>query len=159
MTLTFDLSLICHEYMQAARYNYKEQKHCKRNCLSVHSPWDSELCVTEPISWFSTWLIHTEIYYKDFCALSPSYSFLYWIFSLFTFQMLSLPQNPYTHRFYKDAPLPPTHTPTPTSLPWHSPPLGHRAFPGPRAFPPIDASATYMSGAMDLSMWTLWLML
>jgi hypothetical protein len=32
-----------------------------------------------------------------------------------------------------------TNPPTPASLSWHSPTLGHRAFTGPRAFPPIDA--------------------
>jgi hypothetical protein len=32
----------------------------------------------------------------------------------------------------------PTHAPTPTSLTWHSPTLGHQAFTGPRASPLID---------------------
>jgi hypothetical protein len=31
-----------------------------------------------------------------------------------------------------------TNPPTPASWPWHSPALGHRAFTGPRASPPID---------------------
>ena len=35
--------------------------------------------------------------------------------------------------------LPPlTNPPTPNSWPWHSPTLGHRAFIGARASPPID---------------------
>ena len=32
-----------------------------------------------------------------------------------------------------------TNLPTPAYLYWHSPTLGHRAFSGPRASPPIDA--------------------
>jgi hypothetical protein len=78
---------------------------------------------------------------KIHCFLS---FFFYWIFSLFTFQMLSLSwfllQNP---------PIPsslplllwgcsPTHLPAPTFLPWHSPTLGHWTFTRPRAASPID---------------------
>ena len=33
---------------------------------------------------------------------------------------------------------PPLPAPQPHSWPWHSPILGHRAFTGPRASPPID---------------------
>ena len=62
----------------------------------------------------------------------------YYIFSLFTFQMLSLflvfpPKIP--------NPFSPPSAPQPTHShfwSWHSPILGHRAFTGPRAFPPID---------------------
>jgi hypothetical protein len=32
-----------------------------------------------------------------------------------------------------------THAPTPTSLSWHSPTLGHQAFTGPGASPSTDA--------------------
>jgi hypothetical protein len=48
------------------------------------------------------------------------------------------PPDPLSHPpsswFYEGAP-PPTNSP---SLPWHSPTLGHQAFTGPRASPPID---------------------
>ena len=40
-------------------------------------------------------------------------------------------------------------TPTSASWPWHSPTLGHRAFTGPRAFPPIDDE----QGSLLLHMW------
>jgi hypothetical protein len=60
------------------------------------------------------------------------------MFSSFTFQMLSpflvsSPNIPYT----LPNPLL-TNSPTSTSCPWHSPILGHRIFPRPRASPPID---------------------
>jgi hypothetical protein len=46
-----------------------------------------------------------------------------------------------------------TYPPTPTSLSWHSPTLGHLAFKRPRR----PSSATYVAGAMGPSMCTLWL--
>jgi hypothetical protein len=55
------------------------------------------------------------------------------------------------------------HPPTLASPPWNSHKLVHSAFTGPRASPPIDvhqghlSSATYVVGAMGLSMCTLWL--
>jgi len=63
-------------------------------------------------------------------------------FSLFPLQILSTfrvspPKTPY--------PIPPAsmrvlpHSPTPHSLPWHFPTLGHQTFTGPMASPPIDA--------------------
>jgi hypothetical protein len=58
------------------------------------------------------------------------------VLSIFTFQMLSPflaspPKTPYL--------LPPALQPTHShSWSWHSPILGHRAFTGPRASPPID---------------------
>jgi hypothetical protein len=44
---------------------------------------------------------------------------------------------------------PPTHPPPPASPPWHSLTLEHRAFPGPRAFSPIDS----LKGHPLLHMW------
>ena len=80
---------------------------------------------------------------------SPSVPFFFFlkIFSLFTFQMLSLFQVPSPTRNPLSLPSCPlvlwgcstTHLPTPTSLPRHSPTLEHRAFTGPRTSPPIDA--------------------
>ena len=67
-----------------------------------------------------------------------SFFFFYYIFSSFTFQILSPflvspPKIPYL------LPLPLLHNPlTPTSWPWHSPILEHRIFPRPGASPPID---------------------
>jgi hypothetical protein len=47
--------------------------------------------------------------------------------------LISPPKTPYT------IPLPlPPNPPTPTSLSWHSPTLGHLAFSAPRTSPPID---------------------
>jgi len=68
----------------------------------------------------------------------------YWIFSLFTFQMLSpFPVSPQETPISRPLPLllwgcSPTHPPTPASPPWHSPTLGHLAFTGPRASPFTD---------------------
>jgi hypothetical protein len=67
----------------------------------------------------------------------------YWIFSLFTFQMLSPfliplpPKSPYlpSPASMMACPHPPTH-PLPS---WYSPTLGHQAFTVPRASSPIDA--------------------
>jgi hypothetical protein len=63
----------------------------------------------------------------------------YYLFSLFTFQLLSSfldspPKNHYPNHF--PLPLLP-NTPTPASRPWYSLMLGHRTFTGPRASPPI----------------------
>jgi hypothetical protein len=94
-----------------------------------------------------------------------SFFLFYWIFSLFIFHMLSpfLVSSPETP--YPILPSPTSmrvlpHTPTPSSLLWHSHTLGHWAFTGPRAFPPMMtrlSSATYATGAMGPSMCTLWL--
>jgi hypothetical protein len=56
------------------------------------------------------------------------------IFFIYISNAIPFPSPPPTHRiplshapspcFYEDA-HPPTHPPTPTSLPWHSPTLGH----------------------------------
>jgi hypothetical protein len=79
---------------------------------------------------------------KTFCLYIMIFN---WIFYLFTFQMLFpflifTPQEPLI-----PPPLlllwgcAPTHPPTPTSPPSHSPTLGRGAFLGPRASSPIDA--------------------
>ena len=54
--------------------------------------------------------------------------------------------------FYEGASSP-THPPTPTSLPWHSPTLGHRAFTGSRPSPPIDARQGHPLLYMWLKSW------
>jgi hypothetical protein len=82
----------------------------------------------------------------------------YWIFYLFTFQMLSpFPLSP-SQPPYPILSLPTTmrvlpHPPTPISLPWHSPTLGHRAFPGPRAFPATDVQQGHSLLHMLLVPW------
>jgi len=70
--------------------------------------------------------------------------FFYWIFYLFTFQMLSpfqfplrKPTIPSPHPYFYE--VLPTSLLISASLPWHFSTLGHRAFPGPRASPPIVA--------------------
>ena len=48
----------------------------------------------------------------------------------------------------------PTCPPTPnSSLPWHSPTLGHQAFPGPRTSPPIDVQNDHTLLHMWLEPW------
>ena len=80
-----------------------------------------------------------------------------WIFSLFTFKILSaflviplkitLPY-PLTH------PLPLlTNLLNPTFWPWHSPTLGHRTFTGQRASPPIDIWLGHPLWHMHLKPW------
>jgi hypothetical protein len=50
-----------------------------------------------------------------------------------------------------------THPPTPAFPPWHSPTLGHQAFTGPRASPPIDAQQGYPMLHVQLKPWVpLW---
>jgi hypothetical protein len=81
------------------------------------------------------------------------YCISYYIFSLFTFQMLSLflaspPQIPYS------IPLPLlTNLPTPASLSWDSPTQGYRAFSGPRAFLPINVQQGYPLLHMQVKPW------
>ena len=66
---------------------------------------------------------------------------------LFPF-LYSSPKTPYL------LPLPLlTNPPTPTSWPWHSPTLGHRAFTGPRASPPIDDRLGHPLLHMQLEPW------
>jgi hypothetical protein len=83
----------------------------------------------------------------------------YWLFYLFTFQILSLllvfsQQTPYPYSY----PLllwgcSPTNLPTPTSLPYHSPMVGHQAFTGPSTSPPPDARQDYPLLHMRLKPW------
>jgi hypothetical protein len=76
-------------------------------------------------------------------------NYFYYIFSLFTFHMLSpFLVSPLTTQYPFSLPLllwgcsppthPLTHPSTPSSLAWHCPTLGHGAFTGPRVSPPID---------------------
>ena len=100
--------------------------------------------------WCFYFIIHSslflEIYFKNF---------YYWIFSLFTFQVISpflvLPPDipsPVSSLF----PLL-TNSLTPASWPWHSPTLGHRAFTGPRTSSPIDVPLGHPLLHMQLEPW------
>jgi hypothetical protein len=80
----------------------------------------------------------------------------YWLFYLFAFQMLSIfPVNPPivspVTPASKIMPLP--QSPTPTSLPYHSPTLGHWASTGPKGSPPIDAGKDHPLLCMQLEPW------
>jgi hypothetical protein len=80
-------------------------------------------------------------------AISPAQ-----IFSLFTLQMLSS----FLVSFLKTpSPISPplTNPPTPTSLSWHSPTLGHQVFSGLRASPPTDVQEGYPLLHMHLEPW------
>jgi hypothetical protein len=46
-----------------------------------------------------------------------------------------------------------TNPPTPTSLSWHSPALGHGAFSGPKASPPTDVVQGHPLLYMQLELW------
>jgi hypothetical protein len=73
--------------------------------------------------------------------------YFYWIFSLFTFQMLStflVPPLCPVKTHYPITPPPASmsvfpHPSTPAFLPSNYPPLGYWVFTGPKASPPIDA--------------------
>jgi hypothetical protein len=83
----------------------------------------------------------------------------YWIFSLITFQILSLFLTPL--RDHYPIPLLPAsmrvfyYPSCPTYPPWHSPTLRHRAFTGPRASSPIDAQQGHPLLQMQLKPWSL----
>jgi hypothetical protein len=78
--------------------------------------------------------------------------FYYYLFSLFTFQMLS----PFLVSSLKIpyAPLLPAPQPTHSHfLAWPSPILGHRIFARPRASPPIDGQVGHPLLHMQLETW------
>jgi hypothetical protein len=78
--------------------------------------------------------------------LMHSHSFLFLflldIFFIYISNVIPFPSLP-----SRNPPSPPhsllPNPPTPASWPWHSPTLGHRAFIGPRASPPIDDRLGY----------------
>jgi hypothetical protein len=87
-------------------------------------------------------------YWLFYLFIFPFYS----IFSLFTFQMISLSWFPlWKPPIPSPLPLLP-HPPTPASLSWHSPILGHRAFTGPRRSP-IDDQQGHPLLHMQLELW------
>jgi hypothetical protein len=100
--------------------------------------------------------------FLNFFQVLPFKKF-YWIFSLFTFQMLSQKVSlPPPQKCPISSPPSlllwgcyPTHSPTPASLPSHSPTLGHQAFTGPRASPPIDAWQGHPLLNIRLESWVL----
>jgi hypothetical protein len=81
--------------------------------------------------------------------------FYYWIFSLLTFQMLcpflAFPPKTPSHIPFSLSLL--TNPPTPTSWPWHSHTLGHRAFIGQRASHPIAVWLGHSGLHMQLEPW------
>ena len=81
------------------------------------------------------------------------------IFLYLQFKCYPLSRSP-TPKLPIPSPLPlllwgcsPTHPPTPTSLPWHSPTLGHGVFTGPRASPLIDVWQGHPLLHMWLEQW------
>jgi hypothetical protein len=70
-------------------------------------------------------------------------------------------RNPLPHPTFpcfNEGAHPPTHPPTPVSLPFHSTTLGNQAFLGPRAPPPIDVRQGHSLVHMWLESWvTVWL--
>jgi hypothetical protein len=85
--------------------------------------------------------------------------YFYWLFYLFTFQMLSPSQfTPCQPPFPCPSPLllwgcSTTHLPTPTSLPSHSPTLGHQTFTELRASSHIDVPQDHSLLHMQLEAW------
>ena len=77
-----------------------------------------------------------------------------WLFSLFTFQRLSLFSFPWdSHAILLLWGHSPNHKPTPTFPPWHFPTLEHQAFTGPRAYPSIDAQQGHHLLHIQLEPW------
>jgi len=88
------------------------------------------------------------------------FSIFYWVFFLhFKCYCLSqfLVHKPLFHPFSPASmrvfPQPPSYTPLLTSLPWHSPTLGHRPLAGPKASPPTDVQQGYTLLHMQLETW------
>jgi hypothetical protein len=78
--------------------------------------------------------------------------YIYLIFSLYISNIILFTGFPSENPLYH--PPPPTHQPTHfTTLAWHSPTVGHSAFSGPRAFPPIDVQQGYPLLHMQLEPW------
>ena len=78
------------------------------------------------------------------------------IFFIYISNIIPFPSRPTPHSI----PPPPAasvrifpHPPTPASLPWHSAILGHWAFTGPRASPPIDVCQGHPLQHMPLGPW------
>jgi hypothetical protein len=77
------------------------------------------------------------------------------MFSLFIIKMLS-PFLLSPLKIPYSIPLPLLHNPpSPASLPWYSPTLGHRAFTGARASPPIDVVHCHPLLHRQLKLWVL----
>ena len=85
--------------------------------------------------------------------------FNYWIFSVFTFQMLfPFLVSPLEPLYSTSLPLLlwgcfPSHPPTFISPSWHSPTLRNQAFIGPRASHPIDARWCHLLLHLQLEPW------
>jgi hypothetical protein len=107
-------------------------------------------------SGFQYWLYHFQAWQASF--LHYFLKIFYYIFSLFTFKMLS-PFLVSPPKIPCPFPLPPAsmrvfpYPPTLASLPWHSPTLGHPAFPGPMASLPIDVQQGHPLLHMWLKEW------
>jgi hypothetical protein len=106
-----------------------------------------------PPAWGSK---ETGLKYQSLCLTLNTIRFFigYFLYLHFKCYPLSLtPGTPY--------PVPPPlafmrvfpNPPTPTSLPLNSPTLGHPAFPGPRASPPIDARQSHPLLHIQLEPW------
>ena len=75
--------------------------------------------------------------------------FLYLHFKCYPLSWFPLPKSPIPF----SSPYPPTNLPTPVSLSWHSPTLGHLAFTGQRASLPIDTPKGHPLLHMQLEPW------
>jgi hypothetical protein len=83
----------------------------------------------------SEWVLET-VSLSVSLSLCLSWVFLYLHYKCYPFPWFPSEINPLA----MPSPLPfLTNPPTPTSWPWHSPTLGHTAFKGQRASPPINA--------------------
>jgi hypothetical protein len=80
------------------------------------------------------------------------------LFSLFIRNFLHLHSKCYPESPLYSLPALLSNAPTPTSLPWHSPVLGHMIFASPRATPPIDGQLGHPMLHMQLDT-QLWLFL
>jgi hypothetical protein len=82
-----------------------------------------------------------------------SFSFLLDIFFIYISKFIPFPHFPSENPTIT-SPLPLfTNPPTPASLSWHSPTLGHRAFTRPRASPLIDVPEGHPLLHMQLELW------
>jgi hypothetical protein len=133
----------------ASRSSHIQKLLVKRKTLSLKTRWrmrEEDTWHQHLASTYTHAQVHMNLHTQACTHTSICQSFLYlilYVFSflldiyLFTFQMIShFLISPLKITYSLTSPLI-TNPHTPTSFSWHSPTLGHRAFTGTRASPPI----------------------
>jgi hypothetical protein len=108
----------------------------------------ASMSVSHSHIWPECWLWHRTLHISILLLFSFFFIryFLYLYFKCYPLSWFPLRKPPIS------SPHPP-NPPTSASLSWHSPTLGHRAFSGPRTFPPIDVQQGHPLLHMQLEPW------